>query len=77
MKECCVRYLRVSLDLLVEWAEGMQTDDFIGPESYLEGMRHQRDLCKAIVSGEPCPWHEMVPENYLRVMRLMGGSDGL
>lgn len=76
--ECCDRYLRHGLDLIIEWTDGIATDHAPDmAESYRTAIKDHAVLLRAVFDGQPCPWHDNgIPESYLAVMKAMGGSDG-
>jgi len=80
MKECCRRYVNHLLDLHVEWAQSARRCLDTDPEwasSYIHCVEGTSALPRHILSdivdkGEPCPWHEHIPEDYLATMKAMG-----
>lgn len=88
LADCCLRYVRHALDCRIEWAteaRRLLVDDPANASDYihaLEGYDHAGDplgipriLSGIVDRGEPCPWHDRVPEDYIAVMQAMGAPD--
>lgn len=73
--KCCRRYLEHSLGCFDDWAGQALIPDFpIEPQHLLGAIRESIPLLLRILNGDPCPWHDSIPEDYLRVMALLGKS---
>lgn len=67
MNECCARYIRGGLDLIAEWADGIKSDPFPDmAEGYRGAILDHAQLLRRVFDGEPCPWHDGLPEARLR-----------
>jgi hypothetical protein len=84
MDDCCRRYLRYSMECHIDWAnEALMLLDRNDPYlvsviAAIENFGHDDKpittpvgLLSKILQGEPCPWHDGVPEDYLAVMAFM------
>lgn len=67
------RYVEHTLDVIQDEVEGARLDfDTVHAWAYLEAIRDQAGYCaRILLDGEPSPWADTVPENYLAVMSVM------
>lgn len=68
------RYVDCAIETMASFLRSVDSDPTISAAIYFECIAEGAAMCKRIEEGEPSPWHDAVPEDYVAIIRALPSS---